>query len=258
MRIPQRWATLAPRQGQLRGRRRALFLAFLSIVLLAGAAVSATEQEPDILRWKGKSYDLYTNPLERYLASHPDVWRDRAMLSTANWRGYVATWTIEDDRLKLTDVNTGRRPERVNALGKLFPGQEVVLADWYTGNLLVPDGKLLHRGDFSYSAVHSKYLLFRIEKGIVTAQRELGERAYMEFKRSQFALFKKTDAYRALVAQSGNSLKPDQVDEFIFLFAVEEYTSTIFDEGNAKLPNKRMHPTAAGAREERPRLKPER
>ena len=94
---------------------------------------------------------------------------------------------------------------------------------------------------------HSSYLLFRVEKGIVTAQRELSERAYAQFRRDQFVLFKKTDAYRALVAQAGSTLKAAQVDDFIFLFAVEEYISTIFDSGT-KLPNKRLHPTSAAER----------
>ena len=63
-----------------------------------------TAQEPDILEYEGKQFDIIANPLEQYFA--PDRSRPNFVPeSTSNWRGYFAEWEIQADRLYLTGLS---------------------------------------------------------------------------------------------------------------------------------------------------------
>jgi hypothetical protein len=62
-----------------------------------------TAQIPDVLLVNGETVPLFTNPLDGYLGSLGDGW-PFATTSTANWRGYIASWEIRDGRLLLVGV----------------------------------------------------------------------------------------------------------------------------------------------------------
>lgn len=62
-------------------------------------------QTPDVLRRRGVAREFCARPLEGYLARLPRARRPRFVVrSRACWRGYVATWAIEDGRLWLAGV----------------------------------------------------------------------------------------------------------------------------------------------------------
>ncbi len=81
--------------------------------------------------------------------------------STCNSRGYYATWRIYNKELYLIELTgqfaqepkrSGTKPIRLsdyagpycNAMAKLFPNQTMVSADWFTGEIIVPNPRLLH------------------------------------------------------------------------------------------------------------------
>ena len=93
----------------LRIMRLAIRITFmlLAVVLLPQAA-AATGQQPDILLYKAKTYDLFANPLESFYKNekHRPLFRVRPnVISTGNWRGYLATWKIEDGLLYLVKLD---------------------------------------------------------------------------------------------------------------------------------------------------------
>lgn len=79
----------------------------LALVLLAfvlAGPLGATFQKPDLLEIDGKTYDIHTNPLASFLAANPGRLPEPQVMSTGLWRGYIATWTVEQNHLLLKDV----------------------------------------------------------------------------------------------------------------------------------------------------------
>lgn len=126
-------------------------LVLATLLFLVPAIAGATAQQADILLLDGKAEGIFTNPLESYLEKNEKLRFEPT--SSANWRGYVATFAIRDDGLWLEKVEVSRYVQegedykRVveDRLDTLFPGKKAVLADWYTGVLLIPRGKCQRR-----------------------------------------------------------------------------------------------------------------
>lgn len=136
-----------------------------------------TGQQPDVIIYKGKSYDLFANPLEDFFKgkrSRPAFQVKPNVISTGNWRGYVATWTIEDGFLYLLRIDAWicrdwdeKRCRRVD-LKSLFGGRYIkgrVRADWFSGDLRMPDGELLQYVHMGYGSVYERELTLAVESG---------------------------------------------------------------------------------------------
>lgn len=98
----------------------------------------------------------------RIVASHtrdetcPDI-----VYSTACWRGYIGTWAIVGERFFL-----------VKLVGRLrLVGDEPLFADWFTGTLRVPTGKLIHYVHGGFESVYEGELHIRVERGVVVGRR---------------------------------------------------------------------------------------
>lgn len=151
----------------------------LILGLLVGAlAVVATAQMPDVLVLGGRRRELWTNPLESHPAAESGAFVvEREGFVTNNWRGYVATWVIDGDRLYLTGLEApypedGQGEEKAD-LAKLFPGQYNggrVHADWFTGELRVPDGKMIDYVHMGYGSTFTREILIAVEKGVVKSR----------------------------------------------------------------------------------------
>ncbi|MFC1497945.1 hypothetical protein ACFLS1_05670 [Verrucomicrobiota bacterium] len=114
----------------------------------------ATPQQHDILKIQNKSYAMAvgwgTNayeymPLEAFYTNRvdrPNFCIAPNVMSTGNWRGYVAFWEIDGVDLYLTQINTYIDGNVVTAKD-LFPEEyktRGVKADWFSGVIR------LHRG----------------------------------------------------------------------------------------------------------------
>src|SRR2546426_1395774 len=97
--------TLFAEVGMIVSRSTAL-CCVIGAVLCSASLARATPQAPDLLLMNGKQYSILTNPLEPFLALNPDKRPTSDIVSTGLWRGYVATWKIEDDHLILTKIET--------------------------------------------------------------------------------------------------------------------------------------------------------
>ena len=112
-----------------------------------------TLQIAEKLTYNGKKYDLHTEPLKSYLYKHP-IERPSCTrtFSTACRRGYVGHWAIEDNKLYLVELHSFEIPHR-NALDDIFPGQQKVFAEWFSGTI------------HTFSDKMYMYLEFKIENG---------------------------------------------------------------------------------------------
>lgn len=135
-----------------------------------------TTQATELLVYRGREYCLTTQPLD--WCQSPDV-RERKglfqMASTALRRGYSGTWEIKGGRLWLVGLDAWIRhytsatewqlSER--GLSWLFPDAVgPVLADWFTGTLESPRGKVVFSGTSVIGWPQTR--VFQVAAGVVT------------------------------------------------------------------------------------------
>jgi hypothetical protein len=162
-----------------------LILCILFLILFSPNAL-ATGQAPDVLFYDNKIYDLFSNPLEPYYKNEKDrpafkISPD-ALSSTGNWRGYVAYWEIEGDRLYLRGIDAWvctfqefvKNQCKKADLKELFGEKCVngkVEANWFSGELNIPDGKRLEYVHMGYGSVYEREIILTVESGKVAKKR---------------------------------------------------------------------------------------
>ncbi|MEM7057923.1 MAG: hypothetical protein AAF557_10080 [Pseudomonadota bacterium] len=111
---------------------------------------TAVGQLPEIIYLEGMLYSLYTTPLAPWLNNQsPPVVFDRRT-STCE-RGYVGKWSVENDALSLIGLYAWR-DGRYTSVRKLFDDRNQVLADWYTGPLIIqPTTESVREGEYPKS-----------------------------------------------------------------------------------------------------------
>jgi tetratricopeptide (TPR) repeat protein len=106
----------------------------------------------------------------RVVASNPGETapdkHDYIFFSTACWRHYIGTWEIKDSRFFLA---------KIHGVYKLL-GQEPLLADWFTGLLRVPRGKMLGYVHCDFLSVYEEEVRVKIENGVVVGSRVIDNR----------------------------------------------------------------------------------
>jgi hypothetical protein len=152
------------------------------------APAVATAQFPEVIRIDGGLKEgITTLPLESYLALPDNAQRFQPYIEEgrgcpALWRSYLGSWEIKNKKLYLTKFEIHAcSAERTRAipLDKLFPGKsQPVLADWYSGYLVVPQGKTTEYVHMGYKSRYERYLVIHILKGNVEKQETLTEREY--------------------------------------------------------------------------------
>ena len=110
--------------------KQKITILFIILAIFMVRAFS-TEQEPDILNFQEQKLRLQTgwgdpSPLETYFLQNNKKSPFR-MLSSANYRGFIATWKIENDKLYLTYIDNEK--SKKNQMYKVFgkKGKEAVL-----------------------------------------------------------------------------------------------------------------------------------
>ncbi len=205
------------------------------VLLLIGLAVSAiaaaTAQAPDTIILNGTQHSLNTNPLTSYLQKKEWTRPEEAVVSSANWRGYTAIWEIVDRKLTLKDVTIRVRSGKNDTVRKsilrdLFPADEVVVATWYSGALIIPDGEMTQYVHMGYGSMYSHYQIARVKNGLVEEQLSLTEAEFRKYKQEKFQEFMKTSDYeksRAELLKDGMDMSPEELNDFMMSFHAETY-----------------------------------
>jgi hypothetical protein len=132
-------------------------------------------QKADMIVMDGVNMELYSNPLEEYWIKRRKKRPPFYALDVCR-RGYIATWNILDDQLFLTDIEGdiekgflfGGKAKKCT-LKSLFkrPGAEGVKADWFSGKLRIPKGKMTQYEHSGYDSRFERELIITIDKGNV-------------------------------------------------------------------------------------------
>ena len=221
---------------------KSLIAAQIIIAIMIPSMVLATAQAPDVLLYEGKEYALNTNPLQPFLRENPDLLPRSSVISSGNWRGYVAKWRLSDSQLVLVDVlilvsydepkENGARSGYESVFSQMFPGRERLRADWYTGHLIIPTGKLKGYVHMGYGSTFKRYLIATVVEGTAIEIRELKLRKFKRFRKSQFTRYQQTEEYSKALAETleDSSLMRKDAEEFLFAYLSERYLSMVFEE----------------------------
>ncbi len=196
-----------------------------------------TSQFPDILFYKGEKISLYSNPLESFFnEGNPkpeslfydfENYQDSTFdikISTACWRGYIATWEILDNQLLLIEISDCFEEEKAD-LEKLFPNltsEDKVLANWFSGLLVLPFGEIVEYIHMGYASLYEEYKVLEIKNGILTKEKEFTSDEYLKFKKHQFEQFKKTPEYKKQFDElMDDDSTPEEIENFLFIYVIE-------------------------------------
>lgn len=151
-----------------------------------------TRQIPDTVIYNDTAYETAASCADLfkpYLEKHQiELFAN----CTALWRGYIATWKIENSMLYLIEIyanvlgvqSQGHIKCPKNTIYSLladeavymdyfFSDQSKVIADWYSGNLPVQYENAT-KGE-------PKYVIFKIDKGHIIEQEQVPEQEYYNY-----------------------------------------------------------------------------
>ncbi len=120
-------------------------------------------------------YSLACEPLSSYLYDNK-IEKLFTAISTSCYRGYYATWKIDDNKIYLLNIkspwslkrnNQIEIEEHVSAMEKLFPGQTEVFAYWVNGRLKINSGELIEYVHIGYESVYESDIYLWFENGVL-------------------------------------------------------------------------------------------
>jgi TPR repeat protein len=153
---------------------------FLFFVLWS-ESLFATAQQGDKLVVNGDTAWINSNPLEKYFEEKGkrtigefDL-NSRECFSTSLWRGYVATWKLENDSLFLIRIQTeycsGSNPKEINIKSEF--GSNKVFAQWVTDTIVCPQGELLQYVHMGYESIYEGEKYYTFKQGKRTDTKEI-------------------------------------------------------------------------------------
>jgi hypothetical protein len=155
--------------------------------MLCSKEIFATAQYGDILIVSGDTVWIHSNPLEGYFSKKGNRiiggidLNDTRRTNSALWRGYVATWKLENDSLFLVRVQAEygfEDPIEID-LRKEF-GYQKVFAQWVNDTIVYPMGKTLKRTQMAYTSVYEAERYYTIKAGKLIDTKQIN---FVEVKR---------------------------------------------------------------------------
>jgi len=208
--------------------------------MTVGFPLLATGQAPDYLILHGKRVSLHTNPLEHYFDIHPEKRPTGGLLSTDLWRGYVATFEFLNDRLYVkkvvievqdsSDKSKKFRTVERDVTSSVFLNADERFCRWFTAILVIPEGDLINYVHMGYGSTYERYTLITVKNGTQTRTQSFLAKDFAEYRKIQFAKFKKTKEYQTALAEAmkgGGSA--EDAEGFLFEFLSEVFLSQEFD-----------------------------
>ena len=127
-----------------------------------------TIQAGDIISYNGEKKTIATEPLKPYLETRSDVCF--IFKSTALVRGYIGTWKIKNKKLYLVSlIGFIENNEQVD-LNYLFPNKTEIFANWFSGDIRIPEGDLIQKINLGYASVFARDRVLNFNKGLLISE----------------------------------------------------------------------------------------
>ena len=175
-------------------------LLFIQYLILA-ITVNATGQDGDIIYIDGTRWELLGRPICVDSLLYHDlkaVLPSERSISTANWDGFTAYWSIKQDVLYLDSV----RSEHYDSDTKEFMGSRIpsatlfrvfnkhvtgdcIVGSWLTRDIRVAKGKVIYYQHMAFERNYEEEQIISIDKGIV-----IGKKVYHNYTIDGFSFEK--------------------------------------------------------------------
>jgi hypothetical protein len=127
-----------------------------------------TAQVGDRLVYKKKTYSISSEPLNAYL---DQIHLPPLMApSTDCWRGYIAKWTIKRKQLLLIQWEGYISNYQKVGMEYLFPGEKMVFADWFTGDIRIGVGEIVNYVHYGYDSIYEGEMILKFINGVLVEQ----------------------------------------------------------------------------------------
>jgi hypothetical protein len=140
-----------------------------------------TAQIGDRIFINNTEHTLACEPLSRFLYDNK-IEKLFSAVSTACYRGYFATWKINNGKIYLLDIEAPRplsrkkqneSKEPISAMQMLFPGQSKVFACWISGELKIESGEILQYIHDGYESVYQTDIFLKFENGVLIDEKTI-------------------------------------------------------------------------------------
>ncbi len=88
------------------------------------------------------------------------------------WRGYIASWAVDNKKLFLVGFKGWILDYQQVGMDYIFPGDDVVFAHWYTGEIRMQLGKMVAYIHGGYDSTYEGYRSLTFEKGVLISEKE--------------------------------------------------------------------------------------
>ncbi|WP_278405472.1 hypothetical protein [Pseudoalteromonas ruthenica] len=207
---------------------------FIVLTFLYSQLAHSTAQQPDTIVIDGIELPLNTNPLDDLIEKKGWQPPEKASIWSSNWRGYIAKWKVVSGNLTLLDASILLKgypiddPKRKTIVPELFPENHNLVADWYSGALIVPDGEMTEYVHMGYGSEYSHYQILRVNKGVVIEHLSFTADQFEAYQHRKFQHFKESEKFRTefdkLVKGKDKWLEEDAI-HFLKNFYAEYYLS---------------------------------
>lgn len=122
-----------------------------------------TAQVGDILIYKAANYWIQDFPLENLFEQIPFKLPDERLVSSC-WRGYKATWMVNNNQLILIAANPINNDDQTFFTEVIFKGKDYRFADWFTGQIKISRGEELepfYDGGYESLYEEDEFLIFK-------------------------------------------------------------------------------------------------
>lgn len=125
-----------------------------------------TAQARDILIYNKEELYMAAEPLENYLKT-VRLPHKLVAPSTACWRGYYSKWAIDNKKLFLIKWDGYILDYLKVGMNYIFPGEEIVFANWFTGEIRIPMGDIVSYVHGGYASIHESDLFLEFKNGVL-------------------------------------------------------------------------------------------
>lgn len=115
-------------------------------------------------------------------------------------------------------------------MSELFPAGGDVVASWYTGALIIPDGEMVDYVHMGYGSTYARYIVAIVRDGVEAERHALSREEFEKFRDEKFAKYKATDEYKKQfegIKAKADGMTDAQIEAFIKEFEAEGFLSAL-------------------------------
>ena len=181
-----------------------------AFIIFVSTKSFATAQTPDYLIIDKDTLQIQSNPLGKYFEINPLSSNLINIVSSGNWRGYIAYFKFLDGKLVVENIYKEDYKENskeetdyflTSIYKDVFGTKSNFECDFYSGLLICPSGNMVQYVHMGYSSLYENYNLIEIKNGINIKSKKITGKEFQKFKIDYFKYYKRTEEYKLKVKE---------------------------------------------------------